>query len=183
MIKPGSKLLDLIHTGMPSVEHVKNQLRANFSTGELFWLDTAKARQMRGKKAGSLNSANYILVRVNGRQIVASRIIWALAHGEWPPVMIDHINGDTTDDKLSNLRLATQQQNNMNHRKRPDNVSGITGVHPMGPNKWRAQIRIRNKPTYLGVYTVFEEAVMARRAAEILHFGEFRRKEKEEAIA
>lgn len=169
------KLLDMVHKNMPTVEYVKTQLRADFATGKIYFLETAKARQMRGKEAGSLNSGGYRLVRVNLRQIVASRIIWALAHGEWPPIFVDHINGVPDDNRLCNLRLVTQQQNNMNHRRRPDNVTGVTGVQPWGKNKWRAQIRIKNKPTYLGVYTVFEEAVAARRVAEKVHFGEFRR--------
>ncbi len=88
---------------------------------------------------------------------------------------VDHINGDRIDNQRGNLRLATRSDNLKNKTKRrSDNKSGVTGVfrHATEP-KWTAQIHIAGKAKHLGLYAEFDDAVRARRAAELLHYGEF----------
>lgn len=76
----------------------------------------------------------------------------ALTNGEWPSEFVDHINGNTGDNRICNLRLATREQNrqNINH---PSTKSGVLGITwNKRANKWQAQIKKGNKNFYLGVF-------------------------------
>lgn len=89
-------------------------------------------------------------------------------------LVIDHINHNRLDNRVSNLRICTRQQNNFNTETRCDNSSGITGVYWVKRNnRWVAQITINGKLKHIGYYNTKEEAAEARRQAEIEYFGEF----------
>lgn len=92
-------------------------------------------------------------------------------------VIIDHINGNPLDNRKCNLRIATPTQNNMNMKKRSDNISGYKGVGwQKKRNKWRARITINKKTIELGHFNTIEEAIKARQKAEEEYFGEYNRK-------
>lgn len=89
---------------------------------------------------------------------------------------IDHINGDRLDNRKSNLRICNQQQNNMNHKVRRDNSSGVTGVYWYEDrNKWMVQIKYKGKTKNLGYFDKFEDAVKVRKQSETEIFKEYKR--------
>lgn len=89
---------------------------------------------------------------------------------------IDHINGNRLDNRKSNLRICTQQQNNMNRKIMKNNTSGVTGVHwDKRINKWVSRIWYKNKEIFLGNYNNIEDATRARMKAEIKYFGKYSR--------
>lgn len=96
-------------------------------------------------------------------------------HGIDPGKMqIDHINGDSTDNRIENLRLATSQQNNRNRRIASNNKSGVRGVcWCRSKRKWKAYIMIDGKMHNLGGFDSLQDAQAKRISAEIMHFGEF----------
>lgn len=84
----------------------------------------------------------------------------------------DHENGNSLDNRRSNLRVATYSQNNANKPSR--NPSGYKGVTlDKGSGKWKAQIKLRSGAKSLGRFDTPEEAAAAYRVAAIKHFGEF----------
>jgi len=86
------------------------------------------------------------------RYLPAHRVAWLLSYGEEPPKSIDHIDGDTSNNRLINLRDG-DVINQRNARMRSDNTSGITGVYWDGwHRKWRASIRVSGKRIRLGSY-------------------------------
>jgi hypothetical protein len=90
---------------------------------------------------------------------------------------VDHINGNKLDNRRENLRVVTPQRNQVN-RKRPNrnNTSGVRGVswcRESLHNPWKAQITAGGQNYHLGLFPTIEEALEARRAAELEHFGEF----------
>ena len=94
-----------------------------------------------------------------------------------PKVKIDHIYHNLYDNRKSQLRLATSQENNRNQQLSILNTSGKTGVSKIkNKNKWRAYITINNKQINLGRFNSFEDAVEARLKAEEKYFGEFQYK-------
>lgn len=94
-----------------------------------------------------------------------------------PKVFIDHINGDSLDNRRCNLRIVTHSQNHMNERLRSDNASGFKGITRVTTKseRWQANITANGKTLYLGCFKTKEEAYAARRAAEQQLHGEYAR--------
>jgi hypothetical protein len=95
-----------------------------------------------------------------------------------PPngMLVDHINGNTLDNRKMNLRVCTHQQNIMNSAKRKDNSSGYKGVHrDCRSKRWIARVTFNQKKIHIGLYDTPMEAHEAycQKASEL--FGEFYR--------
>lgn len=91
-------------------------------------------------------------------------------------LMPDHIHGKETryDNRKSNLRICTNQENCMNASLSANNTSGVAGVVWHKRDKvWQARIKINYKYIHLGYFNSFDEAVKARKEAEEKYFGEF----------
>lgn len=126
-----------------------------------------------GRAAGSYKEG-YLTFVVDGRRYRAHRVAWLLVHGEWPSDEIDHIDRNRSNNALANLRVATRSQNGQNLPIRSDNKSGVKGVHWSAErNKWVAQIKLPHLYMQVGRFERFEDAVAARRAAEVKYYGKF----------
>lgn len=88
---------------------------------------------------------------------------------------VDHINGDTLDNRRENLRLVTPSQNTMNRGKPNTNTSGYKGVSKSAPNTWRAYISFDKKRIHLGSFKTKEDAARAYNQAVPKYHGEFGR--------
>lgn len=117
------------------------------------------------------HNQGYLLGTIGTVQLLAHRAVWAYCHGDWPRENIDHINHDRTDNRIANLRSVSQSENARNANRRSDNNSGYTGVcWSKSRKKWVAQIGLPGNITKpLGRYSLLEDAVAARMAAEILY--------------
>lgn len=125
-----------------------------------------------GKKIGSKSKDGYIIASFKYKLYRCHRIAWAIGHDTLnvPPVL-DHINGDRSDNRLCNLRVATNQQNNFNSKSRRKGLKGA--YFNKQANKWQSQIRLCGKQKHLGYFDTEIEAHEAYcRAAQELH-GEF----------
>jgi len=136
----------------------------------LRWKVRPAQRVQAGDVAGALLGAPkgkvYRHVRVNGKLYRAHRLIWLLVHKVWPENQIDHIDGNSLNNRLENLRDVTHAENGRNQKKRKTNTSGHTGVGRFR-DKWKAQIAVSGRVIYLGLFTDLDEAVTARKAAEV----------------
>ena len=89
---------------------------------------------------------------------------------------VDHINGNTLDNRRENLRVCSASQNIMNSRTRSNNKSGVRGVSfSAHHNGWMGQITRKDVGHIIQHFDTFEEAVEWRRAKELELFGKFRR--------
>lgn len=89
---------------------------------------------------------------------------------------VDHINLNTLDNRLCNLRIVTHQQNQCNQPLQKNNTSGVSGVSYYPPRKkYRARIKIGQHDIHLGYYEGFEQAVQARNVGMECMFGEYGR--------
>lgn len=87
---------------------------------------------------------------------------------------IDHINGDTHDCRLDNLRICTKSQNAMNRKRGINNTSGVVGVNwNKASGKWRAELHRGGQRLFYQAFDNYEDAVNARRMAEQKYFGAF----------
>jgi hypothetical protein len=99
-----------------------------------------------------------------------------MIYGRWPRKGLDHINGCRDDNRIENLREATQSENMANVPRLKTNKSGVKGVSwHAGGRKWQAHIQKARKQHYLGLFETLEEAAAAyQEAAHRLH-GSFAR--------
>lgn len=87
---------------------------------------------------------------------------------------VDHINKDRLDNRKSNLRACTPQQNRMNMSIRIDNASGVSGVSWCKElKKWRAYLSIKGRQIHCGLFVNKSDAIESRLNAEIKYYGEF----------
>jgi len=129
-----------------------------------------------GAEAGTLNHNGYIVITIDRKLHYAHRLAFLVSHGYFPE-QVDHINLGRSDNRISNLRPATNQENQRNRDRRSNNTSGHKGVCWNKHNgKWQAQAQDANgKYKYLGLFTTVESASAAYDAyARNLH-GEFYR--------
>lgn len=136
----------------------------------------ARPRVKVGSVAGCIcKKGNHVTIGLNGKSYLGHRLIWIWNYG-YCPEFLDHINGDRSDNRLSNLREATAKQNAINKKKRIDNITGVKGVswHKQR-KKWRAYININKQHISLGLFKNFNDAVVCRKIAEEKYFGEWNR--------
>ena len=129
-----------------------------------------------GNKIGFkyLSTSGYYWSSLDGVNLPAHRVIWALHNGAWPDGQIDHINGDKSDNRIENLRVVTTSQNGMNRGKPSDNTSGYKGVvWDKSRSKWKATIGFRGKVHNIGRYDTKEDAIKAYEDKCIELHGEF----------
>ena len=171
---------------LPAPEEIRKLLRYEPDTGKLYWLERTPDLFEDGKQSAervcvSWNTryagkeaftadrgTGYRHGKIFNRDYFAHRVIWAMTHDEWPADQIDHINGVRDDNRLENLRSVSHAENLKNQKVRSDNNSGHVGVI-WRPNrfKWEAQIRVDNRLVYLGRFFSKDDAIAARKAAEV----------------
>lgn len=159
-----------------SFEDVSKVLGYDAETGKIHWTVSRSNRIRPGKEAGTVNAGGYIKIGIDRHYYGAHRIAWLLTFGEWPRAVIDHINGDTQDNRISNLRSVTQAQNSRNQKAAKNNASGFKGVHWHSRlKKWAASIRLDGKLHHLGYFGTPIEAAEAYDRGSVRLHGEFGR--------
>ncbi len=148
-----------------------------YEGGHLYWKFKPNRQIRRGQKAGTINSSGYIVVTINGKKYMAHRLIW-LMHGREEAPMLDHVNGDRTDNRIENLRAADNSKNQMNSKRRADNTSGVKGVSWCNTyRKWVGQVWKNNECHKVGRFDSKEDCVKAVVAARAVLHGDFARQE------
>jgi hypothetical protein len=158
-----------------SATAVASMLRYDPDTGILTWIIKPSYNRNVGDQAGCKDRLGYITVGIKRKIYKAHRLAWLLQTGTWPDKEIDHIDGNPSNNRWDNLRLATTSQNQANQRRHRDNSTGFKGVSKNFHNgRYRARIIVNNKAILIGgKFDTLEEAHQAYvEAAKRLH-GEF----------
>lgn len=145
------------------------------ATGIFTRRQTTCPRLKPGCAAGTTTVYGYVRVQVDGHIYPAHHLAWLHVHGEWPVGILDHANGERSDNRIANLRPATISQNKANSKLRQDNQSGFKGAYLAPNGRWRAQIRCNGKLRSLGRFPTAEQAHAAYAKAAADLFGEFAR--------
>jgi len=142
--------------------------RYDEETGHLFWTnDPSVTPRVRGKRAlGALSGSGYHFGSLDGRYLQSHRVIWKLSTGV-DPEEIDHIDGDRSNNRLSNLRSVDHRKNCRSRGMFSTNTSGSTGVSWIKRDqKWMASIYVEGRARNLGLFGSKEAAIEARSIAE-----------------
>lgn len=139
----------------------------NPKTGTFWWKRKPNGRVSEYASPGIITNG-YLQIQVGGHKRKAHRVAWFLMTGAWPKGHIDHINGDRSDNRWSNLRDASVSENARNRRGADvDSKSGHRGVYWHKQRcKWASAIRHHGKQISLGLYENIEDAISVRAKAE-----------------
>lgn len=157
-----------------SAETVRLHLSYDPDTGDIISLTTRNSIRA-GEVCGYVERSGYVRIGLFGHRILAHRVAWLLMTGHWPPSLIDHKDRNRANNAWANLRLATHSENCRNAGLSKNNTSGCSGVcWRKHMSRWQATIRLNGKRVSIGHFAEYQDAVTARKNAEMLHFGEFR---------
>jgi len=159
-------------TILPTPEKLRQLLRYEPETGHLYWLpreggpreegfNTLRA----GKRAGFPLSNGRLQIFVIGYKLYVHRVVWAIHYGVWPSYNIDHVNGDPSDNRITNLRDVTQLENAHNRGRSKNNKSGYANVTADG-KKWFAGFKHCGRHVFVGRFDSPEEASRAVRSRQ-----------------
>jgi hypothetical protein len=143
----------------PTQTRLKELLHYDPITGRFTWIAERRRRVKAGTPAGSKHNKGYLAIRIDAVACLCHRLAFLYVHG-FLPKQIDHINGDRTDNRISNLRAANNQLNSRNSSLRSNNKSGVCGVS-WDKNKWAARIHTGSEYKYLGRFDDLDEAKRA----------------------
>lgn len=134
------------------------------NTGDLTWKKrredlfktTASARSWNTRYAGRPAFTNeidgkYLKSSIFNRYYLAHRVAWVVFYGSWPEGEIDHVNGNPSDNRISNLRIATSSENKANVACRRGHGSVYKGVSfDKKKGMWQARIGYKQERKHLG---------------------------------
>lgn len=152
-----------------------DEVRRHFSYDHELGILTRLTGRRSGKVVGAKmrGRSGYPCISIGGRNYLTHRVVWLHVTGEWPEGVIDHMDGDPTNNRMCNLRSVTQRVNSQNRRAAIERSrTGLIGAFPYRRGRFYAQIRVDGLVRHIGVFSTAEEAhsayVQAKRA---LHEG------------
>lgn len=138
------------------------------SSGRTFTVDTIDLPAVQ-RYSWCYSKTGYLVANINGKVTKLHRF---LLEPE-PGVIVDHINGDPSDNRRCNLRLCSAKDNSRNTKATYSSKTGVVGVKVVPSGKFVAQIMVNRKMIILGTFDTLQAAAEARKRAEQLYFGEF----------
>jgi hypothetical protein len=129
----------------------------------------------KGKKVGVINNSGYTTIVVDGKNMAMHRAVFIMHHG-YSPAMIDHIDGNKSNNKIENLRPCTKSTNGWNRKIHKNNKTGIKNVlWKAEKNAWIVKLNVNKKRIHLGLYRDLELADLVAQEARDLYHGQFAR--------
>lgn len=145
-----------MHRNSLSHKRLVHLLRYVKSTGLFYWR-TTNSKHAKGDLAGHCGA--YWQLYVDGVSYLGHRLAVFYVTGKWPTDVVDHKDGDGTNNRWSNLRSVTQRVNLENQRRaQRGSASSMLGVYPQSYGAWFARISVRGVQIHLGTYPTKELA-------------------------
>jgi hypothetical protein len=161
----------MAHSPEITAARLRELLSYDPETGELRWRQPVGRRVKAGDLAGCCNADGYVVIGIFGRIYRAHRLAWLWMRGCWPGV-VDHRDGDRSNNRFKNLRDASLNLNAQNqHQAHRNSKTGVLGVD-LHKGRYRAQIRSNGRKRFLGAFDSLEQAGGVYSAAKAdLHEG------------
>lgn len=155
---------------------LKELLHYDEATGIFTRLKALSRKCKVGERVGSVTGDGYLNARLNRAPYMLHRLAWLYVYGSFPKKLIDHINGNPADNRICNLREATNSENLKNSKLPITSTSGVKGVYWKEKYQyWEVYCRIDGKTKYGGSFKTLQEASVAVEILRKKHHGEFAR--------
>ena len=163
---------------MQTREQLLELFWVNLGEGKLYWRSPPKnhprlLNQEAGLPRRGQNGKEYWIIKIGKKPYRRGHLIYFLKHGQFATPCLDHINGNSLDDRIENLRAATIQQNAQNHKKRAKDSDLPMGVRLTSSGRFQARISLNKKQIHLGAYDTPQEAAAIYVAKRKELFNEF----------
>lgn len=154
-----------------TAQEARELLSYDPNSGKFTWKVSKSSRAISGNIAGC-KTGRYETISINGTKYRSNRLAWLFYYGEWPKNVVDHIDGDPSNNKIANLRDVSQAENVRNKTKPyVGSLVPYIGV-TISKGKFRAMIGVGRKNKCLGRYNTAEEASEAYQKAKSEIHGE-----------
>ena len=130
-------------------------------SGKFYWKKRTSNRIHVGDEAGHIGPNGYVMIGIKGVIYYGHRLAWLYMTGNWPKDQIDHKNGDRSNNRIENLREATNADNCQNKRTsiKSNKSTKLLGSYLHKPSgRFIAAIGIGGKSKYLGYFDTAEQA-------------------------
>ena len=159
-------------------EWLSRTFTIDLEAGDIVWrVPPHNHPRLRGTSAGSTmrthSGKQYVVIKRDRLALRRSWLIYLWATGRWPVECIDHINGDSLDDRIQNLRAATVTENAWNHKRRARRIQLPMGVRLTASGRFQARISCNRKQYHLGAFDTVDEAARVYIEKRKDLFGEF----------
>ena len=144
------------------------------NTGLFRWKTKISRKAVVGELAGCHRADGYVVIKLNGTRYRAHRLAWLYMTGQWPTEFVDHRDGDRSNNRWANLRLANRSENMWNMVGHSDSRTGLKGV-TRDDRRWIAQIAANGSSHWLGSFKTAADAQSAYAAAAIRYHRDFAR--------
>lgn len=153
---------------------LKELLYYDAATGVFLWRRADPSfKRLPWSVAGRKNEKGYLIIDVDIKPYRAHRLAWLYMYGAWPTDQLDHRNGTRDDNRISNLRDATNKENHENFALSRGNTSGYRGVSwDKNRQKFMAKVMHHGKTINVGRFDTADEAgaaAAAKRAELFTH--------------
>lgn len=154
-----------------TAERLREVLAYDPESGLFTWSARTGGSATKGRAAGTVDERGYLRIGVDRRVYRAHRLVWLYVFGKWPSSEIDHIDGDKSNNRISNLRDVSRQVNQQNlrhpHKRGGSGALGVSKHASTG--KWRARIWTNGKNKSLGLFDTKDLASDAYLSAKREH--------------
>lgn len=154
-----------------TVDRLNRAMRYDRENGKFYWAEKRKGIRV-GDEVGAIDVNGYRKTTLEGNWYYVHQLVWFIEHdGIWPQGMLDHINGNRSDNRIVNLRDVSNSRNSHNSDKVGNkNSTGYRGVARY-MDKYIAQIMIDGERKAIGMFATAEEARDAYLKYKAEHFG------------
>jgi hypothetical protein len=151
---------------------LKKLMHYDSETGQFIRLTASHGKSI-GDRVGCVKPSGYAQCKLDGVYYYLHRLAWLYVYGNFPK-SLDHINGNKSDNRITNLRLANQSENLMNKGVQINNTSGYSGIYfDAVMQKWASRVKVNGKYKYLGCYDTPDLAGGVCDAYRRKYFGVF----------
>ena len=158
-----------------TAERIRELAFYDAESGKLIRKIRRGGRGGNGSAMGHAAGNGYLYAGIDYGYYTVHRLIWLYVTGEWPTEMIDHINGNKIDNRISNLRLATRSLNAANSKARSSKKKKKGVYYDCRRDKFYAHISYEGRKMHIGAFDDANSAHEAYMRAASKRYGEFSR--------